>query len=493
MNTPPTAALEETISPAPDPADDQPGRSGSRRERRSRSRDLALGRQRDAPVRLRRLLVVADLHAVVAALLGAAVLGHGLRAGLPRVIALVPVWLLLARAHGLYSLDERRLCHRTTDDIPGLFNWVIFSTALSALIIAPLSITQALIMAGLAFLWAGVMRRFARELFQRVTPPERALIVGSHETAQAIARKLELERRSHLLLVRRLAAPPRTFAPWLGPHRELLLEAIASDHVERVIVAQQEFSERELSPVVAICRELDLRLTVIPADHQALGTGAHIEHLAEMPLIEFGEWAPARSVLAAKRAVDVVLGAVALAVLSPLMALTALAVKLESRGPVLFRQVRAGRDGRPFTILKFRTMDADADQRLDEVVDLERLSEPVYKLPQDPRVTRLGRLLRRTSIDELPQLLNVLRGSMSLVGPRPEDVRLVDRWADGARVKLAMRPGITGPMQVFGRGDLSFAERLAVERDYIDNYSLARDLTIMFRTLSVVFTRHGAY
>jgi lipopolysaccharide/colanic/teichoic acid biosynthesis glycosyltransferase len=142
---------------------------------------------------------------------------------------------------------------------------------------------------------------------------------------------------------------------------------------------------------------------------------------------------------------------------------------------------------------KFRTMVRDAEARLGEVVTLGALSEPMFKVRDDPRVTRVGRLLRRTSLDELPQLFNVLMGDMSLVGPRPEQVELVDLYTDEQCFRLAVKPGLTGPMQVYGRGQLTFQERLAVERDYIENLSLGRDVRILAMTLPAVLGGRGAY
>ena len=142
---------------------------------------------------------------------------------------------------------------------------------------------------------------------------------------------------------------------------------------------------------------------------------------------------------------------------------------------------------------KFRTMRPDAESLLPAFVRLDRLDEPMFKLAHDPRVTRLGRFLRRWSLDELPQLLNVVKGEMSLVGPRPEQVELVKRYRPEHRFRLAVKPGLTGPMQVFGRGALRFEERLAVERDYIENLSLSRDLRILALTVPSVLCGRGAY
>ena len=158
-----------------------------------------------------------------------------------------------------------------------------------------------------------------------------------------------------------------------------------------------------------------------------------------------------------KRFFDVVVSASALVILAPLFPLVALAIKLDSKGPVFFKQLRAGRRGVPFRMYKLRTMVADAEQALSDHVVLEDLPEPMFKLRADPRITRTGRVLRRLSLDELPQLINVLRGDMSMVGPRPEQIELVERYRPEHRFRLDVKPGMTGPMQVYGRGDLDFA------------------------------------
>lgn len=196
---------------------------------------------------------------------------------------------------------------------------------------------------------------------------------------------------------------------------------------------------------------------------------------------------------AVKRLIDLAGALLLLPLIAPLMAVIALAIKLDSRGPVLFRQVRIGQKGQPFTIYKFRSMGVDAEQALAQLVDVDALAAPAFKIQNDPRVTRVGRVLRRWSLDELPQFLNVLRGDMSLVGPRPEEARMVARYTDDQRRRLAVKPGLTGPMQVNGRGDLPFDERLRLELDYIEHYSLARDVAILARTLPVVLEGAGAY
>ncbi|MFW6162477.1 MAG: sugar transferase [Planctomycetota bacterium] len=194
-----------------------------------------------------------------------------------------------------------------------------------------------------------------------------------------------------------------------------------------------------------------------------------------------------------KRAIDVVGSLVGLILAAPLLAALAVAIKLDSDGPVFFVQERAGENGRPFRLVKLRTMVEGADRMLSEMIDPASLPSPAFKRDRDPRVTRVGRFLRRTSLDELPQLWNVLKGDMSLVGPRPEETRVVRHYDDWHRQVLAVKPGLTGPMQVNGRADLELDERVRLGLDYVENYSVWRDLTILARTVWVVITGRGAY
>jgi lipopolysaccharide/colanic/teichoic acid biosynthesis glycosyltransferase len=189
----------------------------------------------------------------------------------------------------------------------------------------------------------------------------------------------------------------------------------------------------------------------------------------------------------------VVVSSVGLVVTAPLFLVVGLAILVGGGRPVLFRQIRAGENGRAFRIFKFRTMVREAEAMLPGLVSIESLSDPMFKLRSDPRVTRVGRFLRKTSLDELPQLVNVLRGEMSIVGPRPEVLDLVELYTAEHEVRLRVKPGITGPWQVYGRSELTFDEVLAVEREYVENLSLGRDLRIVLMTLPAVFGRRGAY
>ncbi|MBI3959422.1 MAG: sugar transferase [Chloroflexi bacterium] len=193
-----------------------------------------------------------------------------------------------------------------------------------------------------------------------------------------------------------------------------------------------------------------------------------------------------------KRGMDIVGALAGLLAGVPLVLLAAIAIKLDSRGPIFYLQRRVGEHGRSFRIVKLRSMQVNAEERLAELIDLTALDEPAFKLVDDPRVTRVGRLLRRYSLDEWPQFWNVLLGEMSLVGPRPEEERIVALYNDYQRQRLLMKPGITGPMQVSGRGDLSLRDRIALELDYIQHYTLWRDIEILFKTVPTVLSSRGA-
>jgi len=203
----------------------------------------------------------------------------------------------------------------------------------------------------------------------------------------------------------------------------------------------------------------------------------------------------ARSVAYAtlKRGMDLALSSIGLVAASPVMGMVAVAIKVDSRGPICFAQLRAGRGGKPFRMYKFRTMVDRAEEMRAGLVEARGLEEPVLKLYPDPRVTRTGRFLRRWSLDELPQLLNVLKGEMSLVGPRPEELRVVRMYSPWQRQRLQATPGITGPMQVGGRAELSLDERVRVELDYIERASILEDLKILARTVRTVLSGEGSY
>ncbi|EYT48752.1 UDP-phosphate galactose phosphotransferase [Brachybacterium muris UCD-AY4] len=236
-------------------------------------------------------------------------------------------------------------------------------------------------------------------------------------------------------------------------------------------------------------------LIVVPALSEISRDRVSMRPVAGLPLVHLEKPRSRDALRLSKRVFDVVASTVVLVLIAPVLAAVALAVKLGDGGPVLFRQVRAGRDGEPFHILKFRSMVTGADSRRPspEAAARDRGNAVMFKLAVDPRVTRVGRFLRRYSLDELPQLWNVLRGDMSLVGPRPALPREVTEYDQDARRRLAVRPGITGLWQVSGRSDLSWSETVRLDLYYVDNWSFTQDLQILVRTVRAVMDARGAY
>jgi len=248
-----------------------------------------------------------------------------------------------------------------------------------------------------------------------------------------------------------------------------------------------------LASLILALQQHGVKIRFVPDLLDILTVHTAIENLRGVPFVTVRE--PPISGLNAiiKRTFDLCGALVSLALCAPLMAVVAVLIKSDSPGPVFFIQERAGQYGRPFRMWKFRTMVADAEQRLPQFVDVEKLEQPAFKLQNDPRVTQVGRWLRRTSLDELPQFINVLRGEMSLVGPRPEQVDLGKLYNAWQAQRLLVKPGITGSMQVSGRGDLSLEERLKLELSYIENYSLWEDIKILLKTIPAILSSRGAY
>ncbi len=471
------SVAEHTEQPVEAASDGALERTAARAEPRPFRRDSLL----------RRMLAGADVLAVLAGCASLALTADGPHAAW--ATAFLPGWILVAKLFGLYDRDHRMIRHLTVDELPAVAVWAAGGAVSTAVF---LQVTPAGAIQFEAKLWlcvaAGLgalaFRASARHLWRRVTPRERTAIVGSGPVADATRRKLELFPDIHLDVVAERDAVTadelRAGPAWL-------------DGLDRVILAANAIDEELIAELVALCRRRHVKLSIVPPARGVFGTAVLLNHVADLPVVEYNTWDTSRSTLLLKRAIDLVGALVALVVLSPLLLLAAAAIRVERRGPVLFAQRRAGRDGRPFRMLKFRTMVADAEEQLAELVPFDSLGDPMFKLRGDPRVTRVGRFLRRTSIDELPQLWNVLRGEMSLVGPRPEQVELVERYRPEHRFRLDVKPGLTGPMQVYGRGELTFEERLAVEREYIENLSVGRDLRILFMTAAPVFSGRGAF
>lgn len=436
----------------------------------------------------RRMLVASD---VLAALLVCAVVHQlsGDRTATLTAFAGAPVWVLLAKLQGLYDRDHRTLRHLTVDEVPQLLTWALTGTlALGLLMVVTSPDAFGHVFVGVfavALISSLLLRASGRSIWRRLTPPEQALIIGDGSLSRAVGRKLELFPDAHVHIV---GTVPTEVARHDGT-----LSSAGRAGIERIILASQTLDEHVLAKCVRDCRRLEMKLSVVPPVRGMFGTAVELRHIADLPVVEYNTGTAPRSTLLLKRALDIAVALPACILVMPFAAVIAAAIRIGSPGPVIFSQVRVGQHGRLFRIYKFRTMVSDAEERLSDIVCLDSLPEPVFKLQSDPRVTWVGRFLRRSSIDELPQLLNVLKGEMSLVGPRPEQVELVARYAPDQRFRLLVKPGITGPMQVFGRGLLTLEERLAVEREYIENHSIARDVLLLALTVSVVAGRRGAY
>ncbi|MBS1884804.1 MAG: sugar transferase [Actinobacteria bacterium] len=450
---------------------------------------------------LRRLLALGDWAALLVALCAVTAATSSTDvADLFWAVLFSPSWILVVKLHGLYDHDHRRIRHSTLDEVPSLVSASVLGTlVLDGLMaispVGPLSPKSAIALGIGTLIGSFVARGVLRWVWHRATPMAIGIVVGPPATVDTVARRVVTHPETRLRLVGYLSPSTEEDSaelPRLGRITDIAAVA-RSEGVERVVVTEQQMSEQAAERLIEQCKEAGLALTFLPQHYGLLGPGIELNRLAELPVLDFRFSDPPRSTQAMKRAMDVTVSGLLLILLSPLLLLTAVAILIDSGLPVFFRQQRAGKDGVPFTVLKFRTMVADAEDRLSELIDLSKLDQPAFKIPDDPRVTRVGRFLRRTSIDELPQLINVLRGQMSLVGPRPEEVAVVALYDERQRGRLAIKPGLTGPMQVYGRSDLTFEERLAMERDYLDNLSLLTDLQILMRTPRAIVRGEGAY
>jgi exopolysaccharide biosynthesis polyprenyl glycosylphosphotransferase len=274
------------------------------------------------------------------------------------------------------------------------------------------------------------------------------------------------------------------------------LERVVQDwSVDEVIVALPATHHGEIAEICTHCEQAGVAVKLVPDLFEMSISRVHMDHLAGIPLIDLRRARPGRLARGIKRGMDVVIAGTLLVLASPLLVLTALAIKLDSTGPVVNKQTRIGKGNRPFTFYKFRSMYVHADERWAAMAAQNGIVDPrIFKDRNDPRRTRVGRVIRRLSIDELPQLFNVLRGDMSMVGPRPPLPNEVARYETHHFKRLEVTGGITGLWQVSGRSNIeSFEEIVIMDMYYIDNWSLALDLKILLRTIVAVLTRDGAY
>jgi exopolysaccharide biosynthesis polyprenyl glycosylphosphotransferase len=451
---------------------------------------------------LRRLLALSDLAGVSVGLVAMLVLsrdGPDLgRAGWALLSA--PGWLLVFKLYGLYDRDIKRISHTTVDDVPHLFHaalagslleWIYFQ-AVGA---GQLSLWEVLLFAGLAGVAVVAGRVSVRALVTRLVSPERVLVIGSGEGMLALVGKMRSSPRHRLEPIGIMATPAAADhfrLPLVGALGVDSLEDVVLAHrVGRVVVSDAELSEAELLTVLYECKAASVKVSMLPAISSAIGPSVEVDDVGGITILGINPPVLSRTSALLKRSVDLAGAAVLLVACAPLFLGLALAVRLTSPGPAFFRQRRIGKAGREFTLFKLRTMVVDAEARRDALLAQSR--DPAWlDLESDPRVTRVGRRLRETSLDELPQLWNVLRGEMSLVGPRPlslDDDSKVDGWGRG---RLDLTPGMTGLWQVLGRTSLPFEEMVRLDYLYVTNWSLWGDVRLMLRTVPAVLRRSDA-
>jgi exopolysaccharide biosynthesis polyprenyl glycosylphosphotransferase len=451
---------------------------------------------------LRRLLALGDVVAILAALTCALALSDDANAwrGLLWGALVLPVAVLLFKLYGLYDRDVKRISHSTVDELPWLLHAVMTGTLLLWFYskVSPLhklDLLQATVFAGLLLLFASSLRAAVRFWLPRLYGPETALLVGDGEMAEILVHKLDAHPEHGVKVVGQLVsggAGERRAAhvDVLGTTVDLAPVASAAG-VRRVIVSASALGEAELAQLLRRCRALSLKVTLIPELSDLLGPAVEVDDVEGVTLLGVNPpWLP-RSSRFIKRAMDIVVAAALLILFVPVLLLVALAIKLDSRGPVFFSQPRVGKGGERFRVWKFRTMVKDAEARREQL--LRQSTDPHWlKLDHDPRITRVGGLIRRLSLDEIPQLWNVLHGQMSMVGPRPlvesEDER-VEGWG---RSRLDLTPGITGYWQVLGRTRIPFDEMVKLDYLYVTSWSLWADLRLMLRTLPTVLSGRGA-
>ncbi len=455
---------------------------------------------------LRRLLAVSDAACLVLAMAAAVALaggahGHSWDEYMLFGLITLPAWVVLFKLYGLYDRDAKRLSHSTLDDLPSLFQALLLGCLLLwcwFVVAAPAKLMFAAILAfaGLAMALVLSGRVLVRAGFMRVVSPERVLLIGTGHTSGALIEKMRAKASLRLEPIGMVSceqdAGEVLELPCLGALDEVdLPRLMVEQRVGRVVVADAEVDGERLLGVLRDCKTVSVKVSLLPATCSALGPSVEVDDLQGVTVLGINPSVLSRSSRIAKRALDL-LGVAILGISAvPMTIVMAIAVKLDSPGPVFFRQERIGKGGQRFRLLKMRTMALDAEARRDELLAHSKDAGWLH-LEHDPRITRVGRLLRVTSLDELPQLWNVVKGDMSLVGPRPliaEEDSMVDDWARG---RLDLTPGITGLWQVLGRTSIPFEEMVKLDYLYVTNWSLWGDVRLILRTVPAVLRRDGA-
>jgi exopolysaccharide biosynthesis polyprenyl glycosylphosphotransferase len=461
----------------------------------------------------RRALALADVVAAgIAVLIGVPILGQD--ALNPAALLALPLVLVVGKITGLYDRDENLIRKTTLDEVPTLF-WVATLYALLIWLAGNLIVQgefgrdQAVGVWGLLFVGMVAMRAGARQAARASSGEERCLVLGDTATANWISRRFAETAGLKARVICRAPLPLEGEAngrPELNGngHANLLngngdanlddgglAGLVMSNQIERVIIASRAASSDDVLNTTRRLKSMGVRVSVLPRLPEIVGASVELDDVDGVTLLGMHRFGLTHSSGAVKRGFDFVGSGVGLILLSPFLAAIAITIKLNSRGPVLFRQRRMGRNGVPFEMLKFRTMVDGADGQKAALSTRNEADGGLFKIKDDPRITRVGNGLRRFSLDELPQLINVLRGEMSLVGPRPlvldEDCR-IEGWQ---RSRLELPPGMTGPWQVFGSARIPLNEMVKIDYLYGAKWSLWLDVKTLLRTVAFVLGRRG--
>ena len=464
---------------------------------------------------VRRMLLGADVlaltvaFAVVEVVFRKSHLGGNVGIGVETVIflLLLPVWVLAAKLYGLYDRDEEAATHSTADEVVSVFHlvtvgvWLFYATSWLVGFASPDQAKLATFWF-LALVSVATARSAARTLARRQSAyVQNAVIIGAGEVGQLIGRKLLQHPEYHINLVGFVDAEPRAKRRDLGDipvlgAPEQIGEIVDRHDVDRVIVAFSRGGHEQMLELVRAIRKDNVHIDLVPRLFEAVGANVGIHTLEGLPLVGLPASGISRSSGFLKRGLDIIGSTALLAVLAPLMLLISLLVRRDSRGPVFFRQTRLGMGLNEFTLLKFRTMYEGTDEAphreyIKQIMRSDALpgSNNLYKLERDDSITRVGRWLRKTSLDELPQLINVLRGEMSLVGPRPLIPYEVELFNPHHFERFLVPAGLTGLWQVEARAHTTFGEALDLDVAYARGWSFGLDLRLLLRTPLLIFRR----
>ena len=419
------------------------------------------------------------------------------------ILPTLPVWLLVFKLYGLYTQQTNRISHGVLDSVPNLAHALLVGTLLLWLFFRAFADWQLIFKEVIAFYLAAMiaiplMRTAALRIAGRLWGPERVLVIGDEMVTSSLLRKLETHPEYGLEPVRVMSRvesdpllPERRGPDVRGSERSPLADLISRERIDHVIVSHQGVSEPQMPSLLRACAQVGTKVTVIPNYVEVMGPSMDLDDVEGLTVLRLNSLMLDRSSRTLKRSIDLIGASLALIVAAPVMVLVALAILIDSGRPILFRQERIGRRGRRFELIKFRTMIPEAEMLVEELREQSRDPDWLF-LESDPRVTRIGRFLRRSSLDELPQLFNVLKGEMSLVGPRPLPAREDERVTGWARSRLDLAPGVTGLWQVLGRTNIPFSEMVKLDYQYVTNWSPWLDLKLIMRTLPAVLKRNGA-